>query len=87
MVSLSDYGTDYEGGLYVSTSLGRREYAALNKGDAVLHRSSLLHGVEVHDVEGREDRTERWSWIVWFRDSATCQDFGHEVGLVRAIAA
>ena len=83
VVSLSDYGVDYKGGLYVSTSHGQREYAALGRGDAVLHRSSLLHGVQVHDVEGREEETERWSWIVWFRDSATCQDFGHEVGFSR----
>jgi len=78
VVSLSDHGTDYEGGLYVSTSHGQREYAALGRGDAILHRSTLLHGVEVHDVEGGDGRTERWSWIVWFRDSATCEDFGHE---------
>ena len=41
VVSLSDYGVDYKGGLYVSTSHGQREYAALGRGDAVLHRSSL----------------------------------------------
>ena len=44
---------------------------ALRRGDAVVHQSDLLHGVKV-------ESGERWSWILWFRDSETCDDFGHE---------
>ena len=70
VVSLSDYGVDYEGGLYVSTGRGR-QYLALDRGDAVVHRSDLLHGVQ---VLGRE----RWSWILWYRDSLVCADHSRE---------
>ncbi len=67
VVSLSDYGTDYTGGLYVATSRGSaRTFLKLNKGDAVIHKSDLLHGVEANGT--------RWSWIIWYKDSATCQD-------------
>ncbi|KAL3915473.1 MAG: hypothetical protein SGILL_005637 [Bacillariaceae sp.] len=80
VVSLSDYLTEYKGGLYVSTGYGQeREFLALNKGDAVVHQSTLLHGVQVHDIDGsRPEETRRWSWILWFRDSTTCEDHSHE---------
>ena len=49
-MSLSDYDTEYRGGLYVATNHGR--YALkLNRGDAVMHQSDLLHGVQVDDLE------------------------------------
>jgi hypothetical protein len=79
VVSLSDHGRNYLGGLYVSTGHGQREYLALNKGDAAVHQSTLLHGVQVFDVDDDEPaKTERWSWILWYRDSETCDDFSHE---------
>ena len=50
VMSLSDYDTEYRGGLYVATNHGR--YALkLNRGDAVMHQSDLLHGVQVDDLE------------------------------------
>jgi TPR repeat protein len=78
VVSLSDYNVDYRGGLYVSTGYGHHEHVALNKGDAVMHQSSLLHGVKVYDLLKNPKKTERWSWIMWYRDSTTCEDYGHE---------
>jgi phosphatidylinositol glycan class W len=79
VVSLSEYGIDYRGGLYVSTGYGQeREFLGLHKGDAVVHQSTLLHGVQVHDIPNAPETTERWSWILWFRDSADCHDYGHE---------
>jgi TPR repeat protein len=78
VVSLSDYDIHYRGGLYVGTGFGApREYLHLNKGDAVLHRSTPLHGVQVYDVEPA-NATERWSWILWYRDSTQCRDYSHE---------
>ena len=41
------------------------------RGDAAVHQSDLYHGV---DVRGGE----RWSWILWYRDSSSCTDHGHE---------
>lgn len=59
VVSLTSYGKDFIGGLYVST--GEREsYLALQAGDAVVHQSTLLHGVDV-------ESGKRWSWIMWFK--------------------
>lgn len=101
VVSLSDYGREYEGGLYVATQRGgAKQYVALNRGDAVVHRSDLLHGVRVTEpsrlssrvgsIEAASlpaagpnpdtgpSRVERWSWILWYRDSADCVDYGHE---------
>jgi hypothetical protein len=76
VVSLSEYGADYTGGLYVATGHGpQREFLNLSSGDAVLHPSTLLHGVHVYPSSSRPpSRTERWSWILWFRDSERCQD-------------
>jgi len=78
VISLSDYDIDYRGGLYAATGHGQKQFLALNKGDAVIHQSGLLHGVQVHDVLDNPTKTERWSWILWYRDSPTCDDFGYE---------
>ena len=85
VVSLSDYGRDYTGGLFVSTDHGRRRFLALKGGDAVVHQGDLLHGVQVYNKYGAGSDsvnstvvTERWSWIIWFKDSGTCADHGHE---------
>ncbi|KAL9184164.1 hypothetical protein ACHAXT_002250 [Thalassiosira profunda] len=78
VVGLSGYDVDYRGGLYVSTGFGQKHYLNLTKGDAVIHQSSLLHGVKVLDRLDDPERTERWSWILWYRDSATCEDHGYE---------
>lgn len=76
VVSLSDHGLEYRGGLYVSNGK-ERHMLALNRGDAVFHQNDLLHGVEVKDVA--EDRTsERWSWITWFRDDEHCASHAWE---------
>ena len=82
VVSLSDYGREYRGGLYVTPQFHQRNYLALSRGDAVVHQSDLFHGVQVLenvtldvDENGHQLTTpERWSWILWFRDSDTCQD-------------
>ena len=71
VVSLSDHGREYTGGLYVATSRARAQTLALQRGDAVVHQSDLLHGVRVGGGE-------RWSWILWFRDSETCEEHSHE---------
>lgn len=74
VISLSDYNIDYRGGLYAATGYGQKQYIALNKGDVAIHQSSLLHGVQVEDAP----RTERWSWILWYRDSEKCEDYSYE---------
>ena len=51
VVSLSDYGTEYTGGLFVSASRHGRRFLRLDRGDAVLHSSELLHGVSVGPKE------------------------------------
>lgn len=64
VISLHSYGRDFLGGLYVSPAgLAERQFMALQAGDACLHQSDLLHGVDV--VEGH-----RWSFIMWFKDAA-----------------
>lgn len=79
VISLSDYGVDYRGGLYVASGFGQHEFMALNKGDAIMHQSSLLHGVKVFDLEWEPSKTERWSWILWYTDSISCdKDYGYE---------
>ncbi|CAB9513705.1 expressed unknown protein [Seminavis robusta] len=78
VVSLSDYGRDYRGGLYVSTGFGQHEFMALKKGDAVVHQSTLLHGVKVYDKLEEPETTQRWSWILWYRDSTACADYSYE---------
>jgi len=69
VISLSDYGSEYRGGLYVATGRSANKVVALQKGDAVVHQSDLLHGVKV-----KEDGGSRWSWILWYRDSTSCDD-------------
>lgn len=64
VISLSDYGTDYKGGIYVASAERYKKIVPLHKGDAVVHKHDLLHGVKVYDNGG-----ERWSWIIWFKDS------------------
>lgn len=61
IVSLNDYGADYDGGIYVATGdrpMDRR-YLPLKTGDGAVHQSDLLHGVHVPNGV-------RWSWVVWF---------------------
>ena len=82
VVSLTDYGVDYRGGLYVASANSDRRFIALRRGDGVVHRSDLLHGVKVFPV-GKKDyedgHMERWSWILWFVDSETCEgEYGYE---------
>ena len=71
VTSLTDFGSEYTGGLYVATGRAQRQVVALARGDAVVHQGDLLHGVHVSSGE-------RWSWILWFRDSETCEEHGHE---------
>lgn len=72
VVSLADHGAEYTGGLYLAAgSDSTRQGLGLNRGDAVVHQSDLLHGVNV-------ESGERWSWILWYRDSPTCEDKSHE---------
>ena len=62
----------------VSTGFGQHEFLGLKKGDAAVHRSTLLHGVKVYDLKDSPEMTERWSWILWYRDSDKCEDYSHE---------
>lgn len=79
VVSFSDYDTDYRGGLYVSTGYGQRQFLKLNAGDAVAHQSTLLHGVQVwNSLHKLPEQTERFSWILWYRDSVDCTDHSYE---------
>ncbi|VEU44261.1 unnamed protein product [Pseudo-nitzschia multistriata] len=78
VVSLTDYGREYNGGLYVSTKNSERNYVKLNRGDAVAHQGYLHHGVKVLDQRDDGGPSERWSWIMWFRDSDTCEEHNSE---------
>lgn len=73
VISLSDYEKDYRGGIYVATAERYKSYIALNKGDAIVHKHDLLHGVKV-----KNDGGERWSLIIWFKDSKKCIDYSNE---------
>lgn len=42
MVSLSDYGREYRGGIYVAPGRASKRVLALARGDAVAHQSDLL---------------------------------------------
>lgn len=76
-MSFSDYGRDFLGGLYVAANGVGRQVIALRKGDVILHRYDLLHGVQVDDFS--EDRPSvRWSWILWFKDHDKCEQRGYE---------
>ena len=50
VISLSDYGSEYRGGLYVATGRSANKVVALRRGDAVVHQSDLLHGVKVRCI-------------------------------------
>ena len=76
VVGLSDYGKDFLGGLYVAANKMPRQVIPLRKGDVVMHQYDLLHGVQVNDLSESEPAT-RWSWIMWYKDSSTCQQLGH----------
>ena len=76
VMSFTDYGSDFLGGLYVAANGVGRQVVALRKGDVVIHTNDLLHGVQVDDFEDR--KSERWSWIIWFLDSDTCDNLGYE---------
>lgn len=79
VVSLSDFDQEYRGGLYVATGYGHRQFLPLKRGDGAIHRSFLLHGVQVLDLPSdKATDTERWSWILWYRDSTSCIDHSHE---------
>ena len=67
VVSLADYGSEYTGGIYLVGPRSVRSLVALDRGDAIAHQYDLHHGVDV--ASGT-----RWSWILWYRDSATCED-------------
>tara|TARA_Y100000389_G_scaffold144340_1_gene142693 strand:- start:2564 stop:3997 length:1434 start_codon:yes stop_codon:yes gene_type:complete len=73
VISLNDFGKDYRGGIYVATAERYKKFVALNKGDAVVHKHDLLHGVKV-----KNDGGERWSWILWYKDSTECVDHSAE---------
>jgi len=62
VIPLKTFQKDFEGGLYVSTGAGKEFYLPLSAGDAVFHQSTLLHGVRVTSGE-------RWSWILWLKNS------------------
>ena len=69
VIPLSDFGVDFEGGLYVSTGAGyhgEEAFLPLAAGDAVVHQSTLLHGVRV-------ERGTRWSWVLWLKNAPSGQ--------------
>jgi hypothetical protein len=85
VVGLSVRGEDYNGGLFVATNRAQQQYVGLTRGDAVVHQGDLLHGVKVLPANPQKGhkhsilpRMERWSWILWYRDSTSCEDHGHE---------
>jgi hypothetical protein len=68
VVGLNSAGRDFEGGLFISAgsvSTDKR-FIQMQKGDAVVHTSDLLHGVQVPSGA-------RWSWILWFSDAENCR--------------
>jgi hypothetical protein len=48
VVSLSDYGNEYTGGLFVSTKNSDRNYVQLNRGDGVAHQGGELEVAIYH---------------------------------------
>lgn len=86
VIPLSTFATDFEGGLYVSTGAGyegKEAFLPLHAGDAVLHQSTLLHGVNV-------TAGERWSWILWFKNAhsgAACEGVDASAWTAAAAAA
>jgi hypothetical protein len=68
VVSLTSFGRDFDGGIYVTTGGGHNatSFIALQAGDALVHQSDLLHGV--HVTPRRDGQGTRWSWILWYKD-------------------
>lgn len=65
IVSLDSFGQEFDGGFYVTTGTDLHSFLPLQRGDTVVHQSDLLHGVHVRNGS-------RWSWAMWFQDSADC---------------
>ena len=64
--SLNRYGEDYVGGLYVrSGGSSERHFVPLFPGQAVVHSSDVLRGVDV--MKG-----QRWSFIMWLANDEKC---------------
>ena len=72
VISLSNYEEEYRGGIYVATSEREKNYIGLNRGDGIVHKHDLLHGVNVVNDGG-----ERWSLIIWYKDSTKCIDYSN----------
>ena len=66
VIGLNSYGSDFDGGLFVTVGQGKKDFIPLQAGDAALHESDLLHGVEL-------SRGSRWSWILWYTDAPDCR--------------
>jgi hypothetical protein len=79
VISLSDYGREYTGGLYVTGGTGRKLLPLL-RGDAVVHTTQLSHGVSL-----ASETSKRWSVVFWIRDSDTCE--AHNMEWHRGCAA
>ncbi len=75
VISLSDYEKEYTGGLYVATSERYKKFIELNRGDGIVHKHDLLHGVK---VQRNKIKSERWSLILWYKDSTECIDYSNE---------
>jgi hypothetical protein len=73
VISLSDYGTEYRGGLYVAAGGDTKRVLAMSRGDGVLHQTDVMHGVDLGDKD-----SERWSIILWIRDSFECAQHNAE---------
>lgn len=76
VIPLATHGVDFQGGLYVSTGAGyggEEAYLPLSAGDALMHQSTLLHGVNVSSGS-------RWSWILWLKNAPSgeaCESVDH----------
>mmetsp|Transcript_4692 Transcript_4692/g.13888 ORF Transcript_4692/g.13888 Transcript_4692/m.13888 type:complete len:581 (+) Transcript_4692:70-1812(+) len=73
VVSLSDFGVEHLSGLHLQASgESKAQTLPLARGDAVVHESDLQHGVHLPETG------TRWSWVLWYQDSATCHYHGEE---------
>eukprot|EP00966_Prymnesium_polylepis_P094304 2182949-Prymnesium_polylepis.1 len=73
IVSLSDFGVEHSSGFHLQASgEAKAQTLPLARGDAVVHESNLQHGVHLPE-DGH-----RWSWVLWYQDSATCHYHGEE---------
>ena len=73
VISLSDYEKEYLGGIYVATAERYKYTIKLDRGDALVHKHDLLHGVKIQKEGG-----ERLSLIIWYKDSTDCKDYSKE---------